>query len=210
MEKFDSKIIKTVAGVMAESFKEDPLNQSIFNGVEKKDELLKAHSLIHIKHAVKAGSLFLLDGNPKAFLVGMDSRDKKIFREMGLIFKVFVKTFQTLGLKDLKKIMSNNKKIQKVLNLSWQKEFIKGRYYHVKIIAIDKDMRGTGAFRRLITPVIEFCDAEKIPMALETHNVKNVDLYAHFGFELVKTITSGETDIKQYCMIRRRGQREKD
>lgn len=55
----------------------------------------------------------------------------------------------------------------------------------------------------LITPSIEFGDKERIPIVLETHNPDNVGLYQHFGFELVKTLTSPETEIKQYCMIRR-------
>ena len=38
---------------------------------------------------------------------------------------------------------------------------------------------------------------------LETHNIKNVGLYEHFGFELVKTIKSEVTPIEQYCMIRK-------
>jgi len=32
-----------------------------------------------------------------------------------------------------------------------------------------------------------------------------VGLYEHFGFDLVKTIKSGETHIEQYCMIRNPG-----
>ncbi|TVQ07637.1 MAG: GNAT family N-acetyltransferase, partial [Balneolaceae bacterium] len=74
--------------------------------------------------------------------------------------------------------------------------------YRVKVISIDKSLRGTGAFRKLITPAIEYADQEQIPMVLETHNPSNVGLYEHFGFKLVKTISSPETDVQQYCMIR--------
>ena len=77
-----------------------------------------------------------------------------------------------------------------------------GRFYRIKIVAVDESMRGKGAFRRLVTPVLDFADKEKIPVVLETHNYDNVGLYEHFGFDLVKTIKSGETPIEQYCMIR--------
>ncbi|HSL88901.1 MAG TPA: GNAT family N-acetyltransferase [Ignavibacteriaceae bacterium] len=203
MSNYSTEIIETISRVMADSFREDPLNQVVFNGVDKKDELLDAHSLIHTHHAVNTRSLTLLDGSPKAFLIGFDSKTEQNLRNALLIIKIYFKTFCVLGLKDLKKIFSNNKKAQKILSFNWYKKFITGRHYRVKVIAIDKEMRGSGAFRRLITPAIEFCDNERIPMVLETHNYNNVGLYEHFGFELVKTITSPETEIKQYCMIRK-------
>jgi GNAT superfamily N-acetyltransferase len=203
MKKPAPDIIRTVARVMADSFMEDPLNQVVFEGVEKKDELIHAHTVIHTRHAVNSGSLRLLDGNPEAFLIGFDSKDERWWREMALVFKIYLKTFKTLGIKDFKKIIANNKKTKEILSFDWHREFVGGRHYRVKIIAIDKDMRGTGAFRRLITPAIEFCDAQRIPMVLETHNPDNVGLYAHFGFELVKTIASEDINVKQFCMIRR-------
>jgi len=107
-----------------------------------------------------------------------------------------------LGIKDLIVALSDYNKIKKVVDFSWQKEFINGRYYRVKVTAVDKDIRGTGAFRKLISPRINFCDEKNIPMVLETHDESNVGLYEHFGFELVKIITSPKTDIKQYCFIR--------
>ena len=93
-------------------------------------------------------------------------------------------------------------KVGKVLNLSWYKEHVKGRHYRLKVIAVDKALRGSGAFRRLITPVLEFADQNQIPVVLETHNLSNVGLYERFGFTLVKTITHPSIEIKQYCMIR--------
>jgi len=113
-----------------------------------------------------------------------------------------MKTISCLGLKNMKRMLSNMQKVGKVLNLSWYKEHIKGRHYRLKVIAVDKALRGSGAFRRLITPVLEYADQNQIPVVLETHNLSNVGLYEHFGFTLVKTITHPCTEIKQYCMIR--------
>ncbi|MDO9535652.1 MAG: hypothetical protein Q7J85_10070 [Bacillota bacterium] len=70
---FDKNTIIEVARVMADSFLEDPLIMYNLAGVKKKKELLHQHSIIHTKHAIKSGNLYLLEGNPKAFLVGVDS-----------------------------------------------------------------------------------------------------------------------------------------
>jgi len=202
MEILDKNTIESVVKVMADSFKTDPLNQTLLNGLTRKDELLHAHSLIHIDTAIKAKSLKLLDGNPKAFLVGLDSNDESVLRDIRMVIKVYQKTLTMLGWRDIKTILSNNKKIKNVVNFKWQKEFINDRYYRIKIVAVDKELRGSGAFRRLVTPVLDQCDKSNIPVVLETHNYNNVGLYEHFGFQLVKTIESDSTDIKQYCMIR--------
>jgi hypothetical protein len=190
MEKFDKYTIETIAKVMADSFKSDPLNQALFRGLTRKDELLLAHSMIHIDTAIKANSLKLLDGHPKAFLVGLDSNDESIMRNIRMVMKVYRKTFSMLGFRDIKTILSNNKKVKQAVNFKWQKKFINNRYYRIKIVAVDKELRGTGAFRRLVTPVLDSCDGEIIPVILETHNYNNVGLYEH-------------TDVKQYCMIRK-------
>ncbi len=199
---FDKNKIETVAKVMADSFKTDPLNQALLNGLTGKNELLHAHSLIHIDNAIRANSLQLLDGNPKAFLVGLDSDDESVLRDIRMVIRVYLKTFRILSWQDIKTILSNNKKVKNVVNFKWQKEFINDRYYRIKIVAVDKELKGTGAFRRLVTPVLDHCDKSNIPVVLETHNNNNVGLYEHFGFELVKTIESDNTDVKQYCMIR--------
>lgn len=202
MKEFNSETIYRVATVMADSFKDDPLNKEVFKDVEGKDKLLYSHSLIHTIHAVKNKSIYLLDKNPNAFLIGIDSKKESKLGDLLLNLKILFKTIMLLKLDGIKSIIANNKRISNVLNLNWHKEFISKRYYKVKIIAIDKELRGTGAFRRLISPVISFCDKENIPMVLETHNNLNVGLYSHFGFQLVKTLESKNTTIRQYCMLR--------
>ena len=194
--------IDAVARVMAESFMEDPMNRAVLEGLEKAGELMDVHSRIHTRHAIRTGMLQLLDGNPGAFLIGLDSKDERRLDDWRLILQIYLVSLRVLGFRDIRQLLSNSRKTGTVLSFSWQKEFIKGRYYRIKIVAVDKSMRGQGAFRRLVTPIVKFSDSEKVPLILETHNAENLGLYRKFGFELVKTITSPATEIQQYCMIR--------
>lgn len=203
MKHYSKPIIEQIALVMAESFMDDPMNQAVLDGVEKKEKLLATHAFIHARHAINNGTITLLDGNPKAFIIGSDSNNERKFKEVLLMVKIYLKTIQVLGFRDLRKIFANNKKTSKALSFTWQKAFITGRYYRVKIVAVDKSLRGQGAFRKLITPAIEYADGQQIPMVLETHNPENVGLYGHFGFKLMKTIAHPCTEIQQYCMIRK-------
>lgn len=198
----NNHIIKTVAAVMADSFKQDPASMAMMEGIEEPEKLFMAHTLMHSTHAFQTRSLRILDDDPRAFLIGYDSIHENKLLERKLHLKIIIKTLACLGLKNTKRMMNNMQKVGKVLNLSWYNEYIRGRHYRLKVIAVDKALRGSGAFRRLITPVMEYAGQNQIPVVLETHNPSNVGLYEHFGFLLVNTIAHPSIAIKQYCMIR--------
>jgi GNAT superfamily N-acetyltransferase len=195
-------VIQTVAAVMTESFKVDPGSIVMLEGLKNPDNLLNAHALLHSTHAMQTKSLRILDDDPRAFMVGYDSIDESKILERMLHLKIVLKTLACLEWKHLRRMIKNTRRINKVLNLNWYREYIKGRHYRIKIIAIDKELRGSGAFRRLITPVLEYADRENIPVVLETLNPVNVGLYEHFGFTLIKTISHPAVHAEQYCMIR--------
>jgi GNAT superfamily N-acetyltransferase len=196
--------LKTAARVGAHSFLDDPMTIAQVQGIANPERMLEAHALIQAEHAARYGSFHLLDGgDPRAFMVAYDSLDKPWLSEIVMLGRTILATFQQLRFKEFRILTRNIRKHGKALNLSWYKSVVKGRHYRMKVIAIDPMLRGTGAFRRLITPALDYADRERIPAVLETHNPKNVGLYEHFGFELVRTITSPETHISQYCMIRK-------
>ncbi|TVQ07592.1 MAG: N-acetyltransferase [Bacteroidetes bacterium] len=202
MKNYHEQIIESVAAVMTDSFLEDPGSVAMLDGIRNPEDLMQAHSLLHSAHAFQTRSLNILDNDPRAFLVGYDSLHENKAKERNLQIKIILKTFSCIGLKNLRRMVTNSRRISKVLNLSWHRDYIKGRHYRIKIIAVDKALRGSGAFRRLIAPVLEYAEREKIPVVLETLNPTNVGLYEHFGFTLVKTITHPGIEIKQFCMIR--------
>jgi GNAT superfamily N-acetyltransferase len=202
MEPKEKQLIETVAHVMCESFLEDPMNAAQLNGITNREKLLKCHSRMQTLQAAETNSLTILDGDPRAFMIGFDSKQNSKFKEVSFMIRLLLKTLFLAGWWDFNRLRKNMKQHGRVLSFDWHKKFISGRHYRIKIIAIDKALRGTGAFRKLITPAIEYADREKIPMVLETHNPSNVGLYEHFDFKLVKTITAAETPIQQYCMIR--------
>ncbi|PDW02948.1 hypothetical protein [Candidatus Viridilinea mediisalina] len=196
--------IWNIAHTMTDSFLEDPLFENIFQGIQNKAQLLHITSLLQIKQAANSErmQLHLLDGNPRAFLIGGYSKHQSYWKQALLMLKTYMVVFSTLSWADIRTLWANNQSIRDVLNLGWYQEFVGENYYHLKIIAIDKHLRGTGAFRKLITPVLINCDLQQIPIVLETHNEQNVAIYAHFDFELVHTISAPHTNLKQYCMVR--------
>ncbi len=138
-------------------------------------------------------------------MIACDSKKDSIIRHILLGLKIVVKFFITLNRKGFKRLSANHRATHDVVDEVWYKHYVRGRFFRIRIAAVDSSIRGTGTFRRLLTPLIEGFDSGKIPIVIETHNPDSAGLYAHFGFELVRTISSPDTDVEQYCMIKRPG-----
>ena len=76
-------------------------------------------------------------------------------------------------------------------------------FIHFVLLAVDPEHRGTGMFRQLITPFLDYADAQNIPCYLETYSDHLESLYGHFGFEVVRRLESPDTTLVERIMERR-------
>ena len=72
-----------------------------------------------------------------------------------------------------------------------------------KLAAIKKDAQGKGIASKLMRPMLEFCDDEKVVAYLETNKAPNVGLYQHYGFTLMKEERIPQTPVTHYSMVRK-------
>jgi len=105
---------------------------------------------------------------------------------------------------DAAAIQANGALQNKIHDRKWFRRYSRNAYY-INWIAVAKECKGKGVFRRLLTPVLERCEREGMDVVLETFTESNVPIYEHFGFELVETHRSRETTLVEYCMIHRHG-----
>ena len=69
-------------------------------------------------------------------------------------------------------------------------------------LSVKKEAQGKGIAKKLLQPMLEFCDDEKMITYLETNKESNVLLYEHFGFELRETNQIPYSSIQHYSMVR--------
>lgn len=100
-------------------------------------------------------------------------------------------------------------KMDPITDFGWEGEFAQpseknptADYIRFSFFAVDKEKRGSGAFRRLVEPFFEYADAHGIPCFLETYSDRLEQLYGHFGFETVKELRSPDFQIYERCMMR--------
>ena len=70
-------------------------------------------------------------------------------------------------------------------------------------IGVDPEKRGSGAFRRLITPFLAHADERGLDCYLDCYTDRLEQLYGHFGFQTVERRSSDAFPIEERLMIRR-------
>ena len=70
-------------------------------------------------------------------------------------------------------------------------------------LSIRKDAQGKGLASKLMRPMLQFCDDERMVAYLETNRESNVGLYRHYGFDLMKEEQIPKSTVTHYAMVRK-------
>ena len=86
--------------------------------------------------------------------------------------------------------------------MNLKKEFTDHYDWYLFNLSVKKDSQGKGIASKLLRPMLQFCDDEKMVAYLETNKESNVGLYKHYGFELKKEEVIPKTPVTHYAMVR--------
>lgn len=87
--------------------------------------------------------------------------------------------------------------------MNLKKDFTDNYDWYLYNLSVRQDAQGKGIASKLMCPMLDFCDREKMVAYLETNKEKNVGLYEHYGFELKKETTVPKSNTSHYAMIRK-------
>ena len=86
--------------------------------------------------------------------------------------------------------------------MNLKKEFTDNYDWYLYNLSIKKDAQGKGIASKLLRPMLNFCDDEKMVAYLETNKESNVSLYKHYGFDLKREELIPKTPVTHYSMVR--------
>jgi ribosomal protein S18 acetylase RimI-like enzyme len=69
-------------------------------------------------------------------------------------------------------------------------------------LSVSRKAQGRGIASKLLRPMLEFCDREKMVCYLETNKESNVTLYQRYGFQLAEQSLVPRSDVMHYAMTR--------
>ena len=86
--------------------------------------------------------------------------------------------------------------------MNLKKEFTDNYDWYLYNLSIRKDAQGKGIASKLMRPMLQFCDDERMVAYLETNKESNASLYSHYGFNLMKEELIPKTPVTHYAMVR--------
>jgi len=69
-------------------------------------------------------------------------------------------------------------------------------------LGVDPDQQGKGYASQLLRPMLARCDRDRLPVYLYTNRAENVEMYRHFGFELLSENKLPGMDVTHRAMLR--------
>ena len=78
------------------------------------------------------------------------------------------------------------------LQLATARLHMKEPHYYLFVIGADPAMQGRGVGASLLQPMLARCDAEKMPVYLESSNPANLTFYRRHGFEALEELRFGD------------------
>ena len=84
-----------------------------------------------------------------------------------------------------------------------KKQFTDHYDWYLYNLFVRKDAQGKGIASKLLRPMLQFCDDERMVAYLETNKDTNADLYRHFGFEVMNEEIVPKANFMHYAMLRR-------
>jgi ribosomal protein S18 acetylase RimI-like enzyme len=84
-----------------------------------------------------------------------------------------------------------------------QRRLVPYPHWYLQIIGVDPAYQGQGFSSRLVRPVLERIDRDRMPCFLETNTGNNVAIYRRFGFEVVSEDKVPGTEVTSFAMLRK-------
>ncbi len=183
--------------IAARAFQDDLIDSYFFPNPYKRKEILPAFYEYRLNSAVRHGMVYATSSKMKGIAAWIHS-DLGEIPMWQLIRSGGFKLFRKVGYRVTSKMMPVNDYVT-----SMRRKNAGDRYLHLEILAVDPKFQGMGYAKKLLEPMFEQLDSEKLPCFLETATEKNVPLYQNFGFEVADEGTIPGTEISLWNMMRK-------
>ena len=87
--------------------------------------------------------------------------------------------------------------------MNLKKEFTENYDWYLYNLSVKREAQGKGIAGKLMRPMLQFCDDERMVAYLETNKEANVGMYQHFGFDLMREEQIPKSNVMHYAMVRR-------
>lgn len=190
------KDLNRLAEVAADAYEDYPLHNWLLKGkYDKKASKILMH--VSLKTMVKEAVIYADSKELNGFAVWLPFGFTGI-KGFSFLLKGGLKLILRSGPGVICKLVAYDN-----YSMGLKKDFTNHYDWYLYNLSIKKDAQGKGIATKLLKPMLELCDQEKMVAYLETHRQGNVGLYNHYGFELKKDEVIPKTNLIHYAMVRK-------
>lgn len=84
-----------------------------------------------------------------------------------------------------------------------KKKYTNHDCWYLYNVTVKPQFQNNGSCSKLLKPMFEYFDRVGQDCYLETHKEENIEMYEHFGFDLLDVSNIPKTNIKHYSMLRK-------
>ena len=190
------KDIDRLAEVAADAYRDYPLHNWFTNGrydVKASELLMKVTLKTMTEDALIYADSEEINGFAAWLPFGFEGNKTLPFLKSGGL-----KLFLHSGVGFIGRLLTYEKY---AMNL--KKEFTDNYDWYLFNLSIKQNAQGKGIASKLMRPMLQFCDDERMVAYLETNKEANVGLYQHYGFDLMREELIPKSPVMHYAMVRK-------
>ena len=185
---------------ICELFSNNSIEKPEFQKLSKNKikELIKIKINPILKNKNNSIEIYSTNNKLNSIIILINTKDKAYAKNIfsnKQAFKQFPKIKKHFSLLKTIKIISQTINTNNII-----KKLINKTDYILYDIIVDENAKGQGHATKLLNPILNKFDNEKLTCGLHTNEPNNIHIYEHFGFKLLNIKT--EKQIKEYQMIR--------
>jgi len=191
--------VKLAAKLLARAFENNPVCLAFFPDPTKRVKQNYHLMKNSIRYCMRFGEVYTT--SPKLEGIALwqleDSREEQQDKPISLSINWFNFVLAVALGKSLEKVRS-------VYDYVYKTHFtlVPSRHWYFFVIGVDPNFQGKGFASSLIKPMLARIDKEQLGCYLDTNNEKNVGLYQHFGFKVLKKYQIPGTNVINWSMSR--------
>lgn len=204
------ELLDTCARVLGDSFIEENWTATWLSCLDKlgasparKQEILRAQYLDELgNHVPYQGAYLLEDGTAAAGgylyseLQGNTHPQLQVASNKHFLGAVTPEEREELA--------KQEQRMEAISDFDWARKLEnEGDHIYFYMWAVDKNARGKGSLRRLITPFYDYANEHNLNVYLECYSDNLQSMYEHLGFELIDVLSDPAFDITERRMVRR-------
>ncbi|NHK30293.1 MAG: GNAT family N-acetyltransferase [Asgard group archaeon] len=188
--------IKVATEVFIRAFDSDILVHHMFPDEETRKQYIQEYFKLRIRFGIIYGEVYAPSPEIKGLVVWFH-RDKFSITNWKMLRIGGIRLFMKVDKKTINRVLDIGH-----FSTEFRQKNINFTYWYLAPVGVDPQHQGKGLCSHLLKPMLARCDKEKIPTALETQLMQNVEIYKRYGYETIAETTIPESDIPHYLMIR--------